>query len=61
MTPITNNMDVFAEKFEGIDLHGKKITKTEFDDYTFVSCDFSETFLIFVLRVHNALNNLRSW
>jgi uncharacterized protein YjbI with pentapeptide repeats len=42
--PITDNMDVFAEKFEGIDLHGKKITKAEFDDCTFVSCDFSETF-----------------
>lgn len=43
-TPIVDNMDVFAEKFEGIDLHGKKITKAEFDDCTFVSCDFSETF-----------------
>jgi uncharacterized protein YjbI with pentapeptide repeats len=37
-------MDVFAEKFEGIDLHGQKITKAEFEDCTFVSCDFSETF-----------------
>jgi hypothetical protein len=26
MTPITDNMDVFAEKFENVDLHGKKIT-----------------------------------
>jgi uncharacterized protein YjbI with pentapeptide repeats len=44
MTPITDTMDVFAEKFEGVELHGKKITKAEFDDCTFVSCDFSETF-----------------
>jgi uncharacterized protein YjbI with pentapeptide repeats len=43
MTPITDTMDVFAEKFEGIYLHGKKITKVELDDCTFVSCDFSET------------------
>jgi len=27
MTPITDNMDILAEKFEGINLHGKKITK----------------------------------
>lgn len=43
-TQITDNMDVFAEKFEGINLHGKKITKAEFEDCTFISCDFSETF-----------------
>lgn len=30
MTSITNNMDVFAEKFEGVDLHGKKISKAIF-------------------------------
>jgi fluoroquinolone resistance protein len=41
---IIDNMDVFAEIFEGIDLHGKKISKAEFEDCTFVSCDFSETF-----------------
>lgn len=35
--PIADNMDVFAEQFEGIDLHGKKITKAEFEDCTFVS------------------------
>jgi len=40
--PFVDNMDVFAEKFEGIDLHGKKITKAEFDDCTFVSCKFTE-------------------
>jgi uncharacterized protein YjbI with pentapeptide repeats len=45
-TPITDTMDVFAEKFEGVDLHGIKISKSEFDDCTFVSCDFSETFFI---------------
>ncbi len=42
--PIIDNLDVFAECFEGIDLHGQKITKAEFEDCTFVSCDFSETF-----------------
>lgn len=41
---IVDNMDVFAEDFEEIDLHGKKITKAEFEDCTFISCDFSETF-----------------
>lgn len=29
---MNDNMDVFAEKFEGIDLHGKKIIKAEFDN-----------------------------
>ena len=37
-------MDVFAETFEGIDLHGQKISKAEFEDCIFLSCDFSETF-----------------
>ena len=41
---IIDNMDVFAENFEGINLHGVKIIKSEFEDCTFVSCDFSETF-----------------
>jgi len=41
---IIDNLDVFAEKFEGVDLHGMKISKAEFEDCTFVSCDFSETF-----------------
>lgn len=41
---ITDYMDVFAETFQGVNLHGLKITKAEFDDCTFVSCDFSETF-----------------
>ena len=41
---IVDNMDVFAEKFEGLNLHKVKISKAEFDDCTFVSCDFSETF-----------------
>ncbi len=41
---ITDNMDVFGEKFEGIDFSKKRITKSEFDDCTFKSCDFTETF-----------------
>lgn len=41
---IVDNLDIFAENFEGINLHGMKITKSEFEDCTFVSCDFSETF-----------------
>jgi len=41
---IVDNLDCFAEEFKGIDLHGEKITKAEFETCTFVSCDFSETF-----------------
>ena len=40
---IVDKMDVFAETYEAIVLHGKKITKAEFEDCTFISCDFSET------------------
>lgn len=38
-------MDIFGEKFEGINLKNTKISQSEFDDCSFVSCDFSETFL----------------
>lgn len=41
---IVDNLDCFAEEFKDITLHGKKITKAEFETCTFVSCDFSETF-----------------
>ena len=41
---IVDNLDCFAENFKGITLHGKKITKAEFEDCTFISCDFSESF-----------------
>ena len=41
---IIDNLDCFAEEFKGVDLHGKKITKAEFEDCIFISCDFSETF-----------------
>ncbi len=41
---IVDKLDCFAERFEGIDLHGTKLSKAEFEECTFVSCDFSETF-----------------
>lgn len=41
---IADNLDCFAERFEGVDLHGKRINKAEFEECTFVSCNFSETF-----------------
>lgn len=41
---ITDHMDIFGEKFEGVNLRNAKITHSEFDDCIFVSCDFSETF-----------------
>lgn len=41
---IKDNIDVFGESFEGVNLAGKRITKAEFDDCTFKLCNFSETF-----------------
>jgi uncharacterized protein YjbI with pentapeptide repeats len=36
-------MDIFGEKFEGIDFTKQKISHGEFDDCTFISCNFSES------------------
>jgi len=41
---IVDHLDCFAEEFKGVDLHGQKITRAEFETCTFISCDFSETF-----------------
>lgn len=41
---IVDHLDCFAERFEGVDLHAKRVNKAEFEECTFVSCDFSETF-----------------
>ena len=40
---IVDSLDCFAEEFEKIDLHGEIIKNAEFEECTFVSCDFSET------------------
>ncbi len=34
--------DTFAEEFRGLDLSSEEIISKEFDDCTFVNCDFSE-------------------
>ena len=41
---IVDNLDCFAERFEGVELHCLTIKKAEFEDCVFISCDFSETF-----------------
>lgn len=41
---IVDNLDCFAERFEGVNLHNVTIKKAEFEECAFVSCDFSETF-----------------
>jgi len=41
---IVDGLDCFAEEFKHLDLHGKKITKAEFETCTFIACDFSEAF-----------------
>ena len=55
MTTITDTMDVFAEKFEGIDLHGKKITKAEFDDCTLRILRFQRNLFLFRVNLPNAV------
>ena len=40
---LTNHIDIFGEKFEGIDFTKQKISHGEFDDCTFISCNFSES------------------
>lgn len=32
---IPNNMEVFTEKFENVDLYAKKIVQTKFDNFMF--------------------------
>ena len=41
---IADNLDCFAERFEGVNLHGLRLNKAEFEECTFVACDFSQTF-----------------
>ncbi len=41
---IADNLDCFAERFEGVSLHALRFNKAEFEECTFVSCDFSQTF-----------------
>lgn len=41
---IVDDLDCFAEEFNRIELNGITIKKAEFEDCTFISCDFSETF-----------------
>ncbi len=42
--PIVDNIDCFAERFEGVSLHALRFNKAEFEECTFASCDFSQTF-----------------
>ena len=44
MNTIVDNLDSFAEEFEGVELQGARVKKAEFEECTFISCDFTETF-----------------
>ena len=41
---IVDGLDCFAEDFDKVDLHAKRVNNAEFEECIFISCDFSETF-----------------